>query len=234
MKCSANASSASMASTSAERSSAPRDSRARRVAFCSALRWYQPNTPTALISEPGLSVASRYCWEVKSAVGRASRKWALLAPARVAYSGSACCRRTSDTRSALIRSARMASLSSCRRMSSIGLMRSSPGLAGGASAIRDRSSFSCAATSATERIQSASRTVLEHLLARAGMVPADAPTSRPSRCIRARRPASVSAPAAHSLCSCPSRASAQSRSKAARCAGSSASTASTAMSRCSG
>jgi len=81
--------------------------------------------------------------------GRGMRKCALLEPARVAYSGSARCSRVSDVRSAFTRAARSAS-SSIRRCTSatMSLLRTLSSCRG-VTAMRPRSSFSCAATSAT-------------------------------------------------------------------------------------
>ncbi len=99
--------------------------------------------------------------------------------------------------------------------------------------MRERSSLSCAATSATERIQSDSSTTpvrswLEHEWSPAIAVSA-------AQSIHAGMTLCVeSAPCSQSRCSLAIRASRHSLSKTARCSGSRLSTALTAMSRCSG
>ena len=127
-------------------------------------------------------------------LGRASRKWALFAPARVAYSGSARCRRMSAVRRALTRSARTASLARRRRASlSTSSSPEEPGSA--VTGRRARSTFNWAATSATVRIQFDARAVSNICAARTGMVagdrrqrgPVDARRRQALLAVRARR-----------------------------------------------
>ena len=120
-----------------------------------------------------MSVVSTYSCAVKSTLGRASRKWALLDPARVAYSGSARC---------------STYVGNAQRIDAIGPDRFALHLppqiadqalpcllaaAGDVFEIRSRSTLSCAATSATARIHSELADRVEQLLARARMVAGD-------------------------------------------------------------